>query len=169
MSQGKKRFSKDLFDKWDYLAREAGKTYLKATHGIVDIEDNPERYGCDLMYKKFGEPTTYLLECEVKRNAWKDGVFRWPDINVLFRKKKYWDLGASLFLLSDDRLNYLLLTAEAILSSPVKRLWNKYMPQGEEMFVVEKNKAVFGSFSTVQNWSQKQTFLAQVEEEERDT
>jgi hypothetical protein len=138
----KKRFSRKLFEQNDRIAKIAGFTYLALSGFASEVKTNKNRYGTDILYKT-PEGQERLLEVEVKR-VWDGGPFPYDDINILYRKKKYFDDGAEMMLVADDQQSFLLLSAKDILESPVEIVRNAYVYQGEQFFKVSVAKARFG-------------------------
>lgn len=142
---GKKPFNRELFDQYDRMGREAAFKWLESLPGIEWVKHNPERYGPDIQYCYKGQEK--FLEVEVKTN-WKSGLFPYPTVNVLERKKKYWIKNVDLFLLSGEGCDFLFLTADLILDSPLKVMkWNKYA-KDEKFYDVPVHKALFGQVPT---------------------
>lgn len=142
---GKKTFSRSLYESNDAVGKVAGYHYA-ASLGATWVSVNKNDYGVDLAYRMPGDdednPPRYL-EVEVKR-VWKQGpTFPYPDINVLYRKRKYFVEDATFLLVCGDLRHALALTADAILASPLEEVPNKYVSALEMFYKVPQNQAIF--------------------------
>jgi hypothetical protein len=70
-----KRFDKELFDKYDKMGRDIVKSFI-GQWGLI-AEDNPDRYGVDLLLYADGE-LKGCAEVEV-RNSWKTIEFPYEE------------------------------------------------------------------------------------------
>ena len=85
----RKKFSQELFDENDDACRNAAE-YIKEDLGIDALEDNPNKYGVDLIGTLDGEFVSYV---EVERkHGWKGETFPFSTVNLPARKKKYVEL-----------------------------------------------------------------------------
>jgi hypothetical protein len=132
-----KRFSRDLYDRYDLQAKLAGLQYLMEMEA-TQITTPINRYGVDLEYL-MGDRAG-MLECEVKA-VWAGGGFPYPTVNVLGRKTKFFKEGAELLLMSADLATGLSIPAEIVLDSPMEEVRNKYVNSGEWFYKVDVNRA----------------------------
>lgn len=75
----------------DPKAREAGIRFLRAQEGLQDIQENPDRYGPDLMFKD-AKGTQWYLEVHINNSKnWNglEGQYPYPTIGFWERKGKY--------------------------------------------------------------------------------
>ena len=127
----RKPFSKKLFEQNDAKARELAKKFFKEQFD-VELEDHPKKYDVDLV-RKDGEG---YVECEIK-NVWKEEEFPYDSVQFPERKAKYTyqnDKPVIYFMLNAKCNRCLLVKGEDLLKSPLKKVWNKYMKSGDEMF-----------------------------------
>lgn len=136
-----KKFSKTLFDQNDHVAKVAGFRHAALYTDAEQIFQPGNKYETDLAYK-LPDGRVQLLECEVKR-TWKGGRFPFPSIQVLYRKEKYFAMGAQLLLLAANMLDYLVIEADDIMQSGLVVVPNKYVPEGEYFFDVPVEAAQF--------------------------
>lgn len=126
----RKPFSKKLFEQNDAKARKLAKAFF-AKQGI-ELEDNPDRYGPDLV-RKDGKG---FIEVEVKK-VWETDDFPYESVQFLERKAKYVyqnKLPVEFFMLNAKCNRCLTVEGQDLLKSPLKPVWNKYMRSGKEMF-----------------------------------
>lgn len=131
-----KQFSQSLHDQCDEFGRDVVKKFAQSFWN-VEVIDNPDKYGIDLIFMKDGKPTAYA-EVEV-RLSWKTKEFPYLDLNVPFRKKKLLsntDLPTFFFSVNKDGTALFHCDAEAVLSSDVEESRNKYVGKGERFFKV---------------------------------
>jgi len=136
-----KKFDKELFEANDLKARTATKLVVAQVYG-VEVRDNPDKYGPDLMAYKDGEFVGYV-ECEIKR-VWGLGEFQYDTVQFPERKAKFLKLGSILFIMfNQDLSRCLMLNGETLASSPQVVVRNKYCPSGELFFQVPRENVEF--------------------------
>jgi hypothetical protein len=152
MAGARKRFDKDLFDRYDALARAAGIEYLKKKRGTIAIWPNPARYGADLLYTYRrtvkSEVEERSLECEVKA-VWPGGKFKYDTVQVPERKRKFFAANGEYFLLAKNSQDYLLISPEAVLESALVEVPNKYCFKDEYFFQVPLANVTFRQLDEV--------------------
>lgn len=126
------------------------KIYDKAKYKVIDYYsrlgysaiENPNIHGVDLIVNTTND--YFFCEVEVKNN-WKGYTFNFPDIYILSRKKKYFNLEKPtvMCMLNHEWDRALLLKSKDILDCPLKEVKNKFVKEGEYFFVVPIDKAVF--------------------------
>ena len=133
-----KKFDQALHDQYDAIGRDMSKRYFKRYN--VDLVDNPDKYGVDLIAYKNDNKVGYV-EVEV-RNAWDGERFRHETLNIPHRKRKLLELDMPVYLLSwSSTSDYgFLCKASVILSSEVIEKPNKYMAKSEYFFAVPVDK-----------------------------
>lgn len=116
-----KKFDKQLFDENDPRARAKAKQLLSKRF----IVEDGSKYDIDLVCYKDNQ-IKYLIEVEVK-NAWKGLEFPWPEINVQYAKKKFFEPNenSKLMMFNDDLTSCFIIDRETILNSPVELNWNR--------------------------------------------
>jgi hypothetical protein len=143
----RKRFSPSLYQANDAIAKQAGMYHL-LNNGAQWVSMNPNRYGCDLLYRFNNDFDTepLLLEVEVK-HTWDGGRFPYDTVNVLQRKAKYFEEGADLLLLSGNLKDYLIIKGADILALEPTEVQNKYVSMMEFFYQVPLEKVEFYQFS----------------------
>ncbi len=133
-----KKFDQGLHDQYDAIGRDMSKRYFKRYN--VDLVDNPDKYGVDLIAYKDDKKVGYV-EVEV-RNAWDGDRFLHETLNVPYRKRKLLELDMPVYLLSwSSTSDYgFLCKASVILKSEVLEKPNKYLDKSEHFFVVPVDK-----------------------------
>ena len=132
----RKRFDKELHDTYDKLGRDVVKKFV-ADHWGMTAEDNPNRYGIDLLLYKDNE-LCGLAEVEVRLSL-KTVEFPYEDLNVPQRKRKLLEnTGQPTFFFSvnKDATALFHCGAEAVLASELKESSNKYVRSGEYFYKV---------------------------------
>lgn len=135
-----KKFDKDLHDKYDREKKVAIEYFKKL--GMYAYE-NPRKFEVDVIVEDKNNNNFYC-EVEVKR-LWKGEYFKFPDIQVLYRKKKYFTLDKPtvLMMFNEEITHALFLKSQDILESPKKEISNRYVKKGEFFFIVPLDKAIF--------------------------
>lgn len=135
-----KRFDRELFEKFDKLARDAGKRYWKAKG--YHVVDNTDRYGPDLIVTPVGgneySNGDFYCEVEIKR-PWKGKDFQYPQIQIPGRKAKFlnkdkYNLPICFLVLNADQTYGYLIEGETLASIPLVEVPNKYVWKGEKFF-----------------------------------
>ena len=138
----RKKFDKDLHNKYDTLARDKAKKVFESLtpYSIVESE---KKTAVDFMIYKDGVHIGYL-EVEVKK-TWDGPQFKYADVQFPERKWKYCKLDKpTIFMMfNSDLSNYLNVTGEDLLSSKLEMVRNKYIKFGEMFFKVPVDKITF--------------------------
>lgn len=132
----RKKFSKELYDKNDYVAKNAVSNYLKKIYSIVIIR--PEGYNADIMVIPFiNKP--FLVEVGIK-HGWKGGKFpwSWKDVQIEERKLKYLNESLSVyyFIVSKDLKRAFVVNGINLKPEYLKEVSNKYVKSGEFFYKV---------------------------------
>lgn len=124
--------------------------YDKAKYKVIDYYnklgfnavENTNIHGVDLIVND--KDNYFYCEVEVKNN-WQGHTFNFPDIYVLSRKKKYFNLQKPtvMFMLNHQWNRGLLLNSKDILDCPLREVKNKKVKNGEYFFIVPVEKAKF--------------------------
>ena len=132
-----KPFDQKLFDENDLRARKVVKDFLEK-YGYKVY--NGTKYGIDLVVCK-DDKIKFYAEVEVKR-CWLKDTFPYPDVNVPYRKKKFFESNCKqvYILLNNYLTSFLVIKSDVILKSKVESRSNWYSPDGEKFFVVPYNK-----------------------------
>lgn len=127
-----KKFSEELYKKYDEVACQRILDYVISTTGIYAMR-NPDKYGPDIIQYNGFKPSSYI-EVEMKL-VWKShqDTFPWDEINVPERKLKFLKVGLpiSFWLLRED-MNMAIVVPDYLLeAAPLIEVPNKFKPQGE--------------------------------------
>ena len=138
-----KKFDRELFLKFDKLARDAGKRYW--TSKDYYVEDNKDRYGPDLIVTSKslgvdGNTNKFYCEVEIKR-PWKGKKFQYEKLQIPQRKGKFLDkskysLPICFFVFNSDQTYGYLIEGETLAKTPVVEVPNKYVYKGEKFYQV---------------------------------
>lgn len=136
----RKIFNKELYNKYDLIAKEAAKNLIKTTDW--DFTNHPNKTSVDFRIFNKDIHVGYL-EVEVK-NIWKD-TFPFGEVNWPERKWKFCQLDKpTIFLIfNHDLTQYLTTTGNSLLSSKLEMVRNKYVKYGENFFKVPIDKVKF--------------------------
>lgn len=144
----KKRFDPNLHADNDDLCRTAVKELLKDTK--YNIVPNPKQRGVDLLVYDENGKHIANIECE-RKLVWSGEEFKYEDINFPHRKEKYAILEKpTVFIMFNKEMdNYLTVTGDVLISSPLKEVPNKYLYKGEMFYKVPKDKVKFNQLIKV--------------------
>lgn len=136
-----KAFSKKLHEQNDEKARQIAKDFF-TKQGFL-VQDNPNKYGVDLIAYKDGELKFYI-ECEIKR-VWKEDKFPYGSVQFPERKWKFCNLDrpTAFFMLNNKCNHAVLVTGQDLVKSPLRAVPNIYMQKDENFFQVPLDKATF--------------------------
>ena len=134
----KKRFCQDLFRENDEPARAAGKKYWSCIDGVT-VEDNPDRYGPDLIVHT--SAGSFFCEVEIKK-VWKGKEFQYDTLQIASRKGKYLEsaLPVSYIVFNDDQTYGYLCPGTVLADSPIVEVPNKYNWSGETFYQIPVNQ-----------------------------
>lgn len=144
----KKRFDPSLHADNDQLVRTAIKEILKDSG--YNVIDNPKKRDVDLLvYDKNGKHVANI-ECE-RKLVWSGPDFKYEDINFPHRKEKYaiLDKPTVFVMFNKEMTDYLTVTGDVLISSPLKEVPNKYLYKGEMFYKVPKDKVKFNAIIKV--------------------
>lgn len=136
----RKRFDRELFDKYDKAAREATTRVLKAKG--YDVIEHPDRYAQDLIAYMPLDDYEFHVECEVKR-VWKELEFPYDSVQLPQRKQKFFD-GKTQFYIWNEPLTRAASFWDFDIAdlTPVE-VPNKYMYKDEYFFQIPLEMVVF--------------------------
>lgn len=142
MTAIRKKFCKDLHEENDTLARAAGKKYW-GSFGYK-VEDNPDRYGADLLVNTGWEE--FYSEVEIKR-VWSGETFQYDTLQIPARKKKFTELDKPcvFVVLNKEQTHAFVCDSKTLLESPVVEVPNKYVYKGEMFYQVPIANLLFVS------------------------
>lgn len=141
-----KPFNKELFEKYDEVARKATKEFLSKKGW--EAEDHPDIYAHDLLATKDG--FILLVECEVKA-LWKSGGFPFPSVQLPARKRKFFHPNAVFFIWREDLGDAVYFWARDIDNLETVVVPNKYMASDEHFYQVPVDLVKFVSNASIQD------------------
>jgi len=103
-----KKFSKELFEKYDEAARQVAKDWL-SDEGW-EVRDNPDKYGVDLFATK--DDSHWDIEVEV-RASWT-GDFPYKTLQIPERKGKFAKPNTIFLVFASDFEHFYAVTAETL-------------------------------------------------------
>ena len=133
-SSTKKKFDKELFLINDVPSKKIAIEYFNKLNQVA--VENPNKYGIDLIVNE-----EFYCEVEVK-HGWKGSYFPFKDLQISYRKKKFASLDKPvMFMVMNSTKTYALtVNGEDVITSPIKVVPNKYVPEGEQFYVVPFDK-----------------------------
>lgn len=134
----RKRFDRDLYRKYDTLAKTATELFYSKLG--FDVREHDNRYAQDLVVQ--GELEGHLAECEVKL-VWDGDEFPYDSVQLPERKKKFFNEKTRFFI-----WNKTLTRAATFWSTDIEDLEpvevpNKYVYKGEYFFQIPLDKVDF--------------------------
>jgi len=133
-----KRFSKELYQKYDALAKEATKLYYH-NQGYSAVE-NTERYRQDLVVD--APQRQHLGECEVKL-VWKTFEFPYDTVQLPKRKSKFFDQLTQFFIWNHDLTRAATFWSNEISDLEPVEVPNKYVYKGEYFYQIPLERVTF--------------------------
>ena len=136
----RKRFDKNLYDSNDSTARTAGKIYWRSFS--YQAEDNPDRYGADLIVNTGWE--VFYSEVEIKR-VWSGPLFKYDTLQIPERKRKFTvlDMPCMFLVLNNEQTHAFVCSSDLLSKSPVVEVPNKYVYKGEMFFQVPVSELLY--------------------------
>lgn len=137
----RKRFDKELYNKYDKAAKDMVNKLFKGTAWTVKVSE--KKTAVDFEVYENGKHICYL-EAEVKLN-WETPEFPYGDVQWPERKWKYCQLDKpTIFIMFNrDLSKYLTATGTDLLGSKLEMVRNKYISYGENFFKVPVSKITF--------------------------
>ena len=160
----RKRFDRELFEKYDKAAREATKKYFeRISNGVsydsegnvhdcgvtFKVEEHPDRYAQDLIVTRndfyndgHWDQSKFNVECEVKR-VWKEEKFPYDSVQLPQRKEKFCDGNTVFFIWNEPMTHAAVFEDEVIKDLTPIEVPNKYMYKDEYFFQIPLDKVDF--------------------------
>ena len=129
----RKRFDRELFDKYDKAAREATTSVLKAKG--YDVVEHPDRYAQDLIAYMPLDDFEFHVECEVKR-VWKEALFPYDSVQLPQRKQKFFDGKTRFFIWNKPLTHAATFWCNDIKDLEPVEVPNKYMYKDEYFYQI---------------------------------
>lgn len=148
-SKARKRFDRDLYEKYDRLAKERVISLIdKRKYQVVE---NPKKRGVDLLvFNRKDGKHVFNIETEVKR-VWKTKDFQYESVQFPERKAKFAKLEVpTLFVMfNESTKKYLTVKDKDLLKSPCVEVPNRYCYKGEYFYQVPLKKVSFNNIKDV--------------------
>lgn len=136
----RKRFDRELFEKYDKAARKVTTEFLKGK-GYSVIE-HPDRYAQDLIAYMPLDDYEFNVECEVKR-VWKTDNFPYDSVQLPQRKQKFFDGGTQFFIWNEPMTHAATFWDYDIKDLETVEVPNKYMYKDEYFYQIPLNLVEF--------------------------
>lgn len=138
----RKRFDRELYQKYDQQARDVTTKFLENIG--YEVKEHPDRYAQDLI--AYGKETEFCVECEVKL-VWDTEDFPYPNVQLPERKKKFFNVPTQFFIWNKPMEHAMTFWAHDVATLEPVEVPNKYVYSGEffyqvPMDMVRKVKAV---------------------------
>tara|TARA_R110001583_G_scaffold142729_1_gene294897 strand:+ start:524 stop:1006 length:483 start_codon:yes stop_codon:yes gene_type:complete len=141
MTEVKKPFSKDEYDKADVPAKKHMIGWLNKNIPDLIIKSD-ENYGFDIRGHLDSNSNNYFYEVEVKWGWEGEWPPHWKELRIPYRKKRLLDKWQKDY--SEDDLTFVVfrsdfkkawhVPADILLESEVKEAYNKNIAKGEKFF-----------------------------------
>jgi hypothetical protein len=136
----RKRFDRELFEKYDKAAREVTTKVLKAKG--YDVVEHPNRYAQDLIAYMPLDDYEFHVECEVKR-VWKEDTFPYDSVQLPTRKEKFFDGKTQFFIWNLPMTHAATFWCYDVANLTPVEVPNKYMYKDEYFFQIPLDKVEF--------------------------
>ena len=137
------KFDEESFNKSDKLCRELSLSLLNKLKCYKEFtfdsaEENPNKYGADLVLKKNGSIVGYA-ECE-QSYSWKGGNYKYSDTRIPKRKFKYmkYSMPVLMIKVSESGDGLILFSAQEMNKKGYTQEVENYRTGIEEMRVLDK-------------------------------
>lgn len=136
MAEVRKRFSRDLYNKYDEIGKEATIKHLEA-QGYT-VRPHESRYMQDLRFDDG------CVECEV-RPQWKGEEFPWPVVNLPKRKEKFFNEDTLFYIWNADQTRAATFWSYEIKDLEPEEVPNKYCWKDEYFYRIPQSMVRFVS------------------------
>ena len=127
----RKRFDRELFQKYDQLARDVTTKYLQSIG--YEVTEHPDRYAQDLI--AYGTDKDFCVECEVKL-VWEVSEFPYPNVQLPERNKKFFNVPTQFFLWNKPLEHAMTFWSHDVATLEPVEVPNKYVYAGEYFYQV---------------------------------
>lgn len=131
MTAQRKRFDRELFQKYDQLARDVTTAYLESLGYEVDV--HPDRYAQDLIATSPAKD--FCVECEVKL-VWDGEEFPYPNVQLPERKKKFFNVPTQFFIWNKPLQYAMSFWSHDVATLESVEVPNKYVHSGEYFYQI---------------------------------
>lgn len=146
-SSAYKKFDKDLYKKYDELAKKATIEFL----GGDAREYTENRYAQDIIYT--GAEGPLFAECEVKR-VWKGFEFPFDSVQLPARKRKFFARQTLFFVWNEDCTRAATFWSHMIKDLEPVEVPNRFISKRELFFQVPLDLVIFTDQYTTQEKEQ---------------
>jgi hypothetical protein len=80
-------------------------------------------------------PQTYYVECEVKA-VWRDGNFPFPNVQLPYRKKKFFNKPTQFFIWNEDCSRAMTFWSHDVKDLEPVEVANKFVASGEKFYQI---------------------------------
>lgn len=128
----RKRFDRELYQKYDQLAKDKTALYLQSQG--YEVRDHENRYKQDLLFTdSFG--TELAAECEVKL-VWNSMPFPYDTVQLPERKSKFFDRDTLFFIWNKPLTHAITFWSHQVEPLTPVEVPNKYMYKGEYFYQI---------------------------------
>ena len=136
----RKKFDKELFAKYDKIARDATTSHLQ-DRGYTVIA-NPDKYAQDLIAYMPIDNYEFDVECEIKR-LWKSDSFPFDSVQLPQRKQKFFNGRTRFFIWNEPLTKAATFWDYNINDLEPVEVRNKYLAKDEYFFQVPLDRVEF--------------------------
>jgi len=127
----RKRFDRELYQKYDQQARDVTTKFLENIG--YEVREHPDRYAQDLI--AYGKETEFCVECEVKL-VWDTEDFPYPNVQLPERKKKFFNVPTQFFIWNKPMEHAMTFWAHDVATLEPVEVPNKYVYSGEYFYQI---------------------------------
>jgi len=127
----RKRFDRELYKKYDQLARDVTTAYLESLG--YEVSEHPDRYAQDLI--AFTPDSEFCVECEVKL-VWETDNFPYPNVQLPERKKKFFNAPTQFFIWNKPMQHAMTFWSHDVATLEPVEVPNKYVYSGEYFYQI---------------------------------
>lgn len=128
----RKRFDRDLYQKYDQRARDITTAYLESLG--YEVSEHPDRYAQDLIAFS-PDDTEFCVECEVKL-VWDTSEFPYPNVQLPERKKKFFNVPTQFFIWNKPMEHAMTFWSYDVATLNPVEVPNKYVYSGEYFYQI---------------------------------
>ena len=136
-----KKFDRTLYELADKTARDITKPLIKRLFQF-DCEDNPDKYGVDLLAYKDGTLVNFV-ECELS-GVWDNEPFPYEFVRLPERKGKFTNLMRPTYfvMINRTRTKAIVYSSDKVKISSLREVSNFYNRTGEFFFHIPKSEVM---------------------------
>lgn len=127
----RKAFNRELYAKYDELAKKKTKEHLNSIG--YQVVDHPNKYAQDLIAKS--EMNEFLVECEVKI-VWNTKEFPYTTVQLPERKSKFFNERTLFYIWNKDTTRAVTFWSDDVKKLTPVEVPNKYVARGEYFYQI---------------------------------